>query len=284
MDALAEFQRHRRRLAGIAYRMLGSAADAEDIVQEAWLRLQRAGPDTVDNPGAWLSRTVTRLSLDALKSARARRETYIGPWLPEPVLEEAEYGEDAALDLSVAVMLALERLSPLERAAFLLHDVFGAGFEEVGTAISRSPAACRQLATRAREHLRAARPRYRVPPEEGERIAHAFAAASASGDASALAALLAEEVVLMSDGGGKRAAALNPILGRGKVERFLLALAAKAPPRAVRFRMVNGMPGLLSLAADGGLQTTALEIAEGRIIGIHIMRNPDKLAHLRWPG
>jgi RNA polymerase sigma-70 factor (ECF subfamily) len=283
-EALAEFQRHRRRLKGIAYRMLGSAADAEDIVQDAWLRLQRSGPETVDNPAAWLSRTVTRLSLDALKSARHRRETYIGPWLPEPVLEPTEYQEDAALDLSTTLMLALERLSPLERAAFLLHDVFGAEFEEVAAAISRTPTACRQLAARAREHLREARPRYRVPPEEGERLARAFAAASASGDASALSSLLARDVVLLSDGGGKRPAALNPIIGQDKVERFLLALAAKSPPQSVRFHPVNGMPGFVSIASDGGLQTTALEISEGRIIGIHIMRNPDKLTHLRWPG
>ncbi len=291
-EAAHEFEAHRPRLTGLAYRMLGSVAEAEDAVQDAWLRWHQAERGAVRDPGAFLRRVVARLCLDRLKSARARRESYVGPWLPEPVLDaEALRGgapPDAgewADDLSFALMLALERLSPLERAAFLLHDVFDIGFAEVAAALGRGEAACRQLAARARAHVRAARPaRFAVPPEEGERLAAAFLAAVRSGDPAALARLLAEDAVLQTDGGGRKAAALNPLLGRDRIARFFAGLARKARlPRAVVVRpaRVNGLPGFVSLEEDGTLQTVAVEAAAGALIGaIYIVRNPDKLRHL----
>ena len=187
----------------VAYRMLGSVADAEDIVQEAFIRWMGADRSEVREPEAFLRRTVTRLCLDQLKSARRQRETYIGPWLPDPVVEE-----DEEEDVTLPLMLALERLSPLERAAFLLHDVFGLGFEEVAATIQRDPAACRQLAARARTHVREARPRFQVDKQRGLELAEAFFAASRSGDMKALGAMLAADVSVHADGGGKRPAAM----------------------------------------------------------------------------
>lgn len=286
------FEPERRRLTALAYRMLGSVADAEDIVQEAYLRWHAADRAAVAQPRAFLATMVTRLCLDRLKSAQARRESYVGAWLPEPWLVEAEESPEAALelagDLSVALMLALERLSPLERAAFLLHDVFDLPFAEVAEALGRSEAACRQLAARARQQVRAARPRYAPSMAEGARLAQAFLAASRGGDLAALERLLREDVVLWSDGGGKRPAALNPIRGWRKVSRFYAGLARKhrtGPPRMVRLARINGLPGYVTVEPDGTLQTTALEIADDRIAAVYIVRNPDKLAHLtRAPG
>ncbi|MGE0665711.1 MAG: sigma-70 family RNA polymerase sigma factor [Sphingomonadales bacterium] len=285
-ETAAEFEPHRRRLMGIAYRMLGSLSEAEDMVQEAWLRWNGADRTDLREPGAWLSRVVTRLCLDQLKSARARRETYVGPWLPEPVLDETALAADAAgeraEDISVAFLLALERLSPLERAAFLLHDVFDMEFAEVAQALDREEAACRQLASRARGHLKSARPRFAVPPADGERLVRAFLAAAASGDAAAFARLLSEDAVLHSDGGGKRLAALNVITGRDRVARFFLGVARKLPWErcALRQQAVNGMPGLVLIEPDGGPQTFAFQIAGGVITAIYVVRNPDKLKHL----
>jgi len=288
-DAAAGFEAHRRHLMGLAYRMLGSLAEAEDAVQEAYLRWHAADRDAVENPRAYLSSVVTRLCLDQLKSARARRESYVGPWLPEPVLDEAalaaESASDYAHDLSVALMLALERLSPLERAAFLLHDVFEVGFAEIARTLGRGEAACRQLAARAREHVRAARPRFAVSAAEGERMAQAFRAAAASGDAAALAHLLAEDAVLYSDGGGKRLAALNPIRGRDKIIRFLAGIARKAPALGdwrIQPAQINGAPGLMLREPDGATQTIAFDIDGGRIAAIYIVLNPEKLRHIAF--
>ena len=207
-DAAESFDPLRPRLTRVAYRMLGSVADAEDVVQEAFIRWMGADRDVVIEPEAFLRRTVTRLCLDQLKSARRKRETYVGPWLPEPVLEE-----EADEDVTLPLMLALERLSPLERAAFLLHDVFGIGFEEISATLQREPAACRQLAARARGHVREARPRFKVEKDRGLEIAEAFFAASRSGDMAALGAMLAADVTVHADGGGKRPAAMEPIVG-----------------------------------------------------------------------
>jgi RNA polymerase sigma-70 factor (ECF subfamily) len=278
LDAAAVFDPLRPRLARVAYRMLGSVADAEDVVQEAFIRWIGADRAAVREPEAFLRRTVTRLCLDQLKSARRQREVYAGPWLPEPVVEEDE-DEDVTLPL----MLALERLSPLERAAFLLHDVFGVGFEEVAATIGRSPAACRQLAARARTHVREARPRFRVEKERGLAIAEAFFAASRGGDMAALGAMLAADVSMHADGGGKRPAASRPILGLEAVMRVhesLASLFRKGGSSLVRTAFVNGLPGFVSREADGELQTTALEIEDGRVAAIYVMRNPDKLRHL----
>lgn len=278
-DAAAVFDPLRPRLVRVAYRMLGSVADAEDVVQEAFIRWMGADRDAVREPEAFLRRTVTRLCLDQLKSARRRREIYVGPWLPEPVVEEEAADEDVTLPL----MLALERRSPLERAAFLLHDVFGAGFEEIAATLDRSEAACRQLAARARVHVREARPRFRVEKEHGLAIAEAFFAASRDGDMKGLGAMLAEDVSFHADGGGKRPAADRPILGFDEVIRLHASVAThflRQRSELVRTGFVNGLPGFVTREADGELQTTALEIEDGRVVAIYVMRNPEKLRHL----
>lgn len=275
--ALAAFQALRPRLQRLAHRMLGSAAEAEDVVQEAWLRWDRTDPTTVREPAGFLTRVVTRLCLDQLKSARVRRETYIGPWLPEPVLEPAEEAED----LTTTLLLALERLTPLERAAFLLHDVFGLGFEEVARTIDRDPTACRQLASRARGHVREARPRHPVAEAEGQAIADAFFHASRNGDLAALQGLLAEGVILHADGGGKRPALLHILEGVEKVAHFYGGLAKKGlynlGVQPLHRGLVDGLPGYVTLEKDGVPQTTAFAIEDGRIVAIYTMRNPDKL-------
>ncbi|OHV83711.1 sigma-70 family RNA polymerase sigma factor [Rhizobium sp. LCM 4573] len=277
-DAAASFDPLRPKLMRVAYRMLGSVADAEDMVQEAFIRWMKADRAQIREPEAFLRRTVTRLCLDQLKSARRQRETYVGPWLPDPVVEEEEE-EDVTLPL----MLALERLSPLERAAFLLHDVFGLGFEEVASTIERDPAACRQLAARARTHVREARTRFQVDRQRGVEFAEAFFAASRSGDMNALGAMLAADVSVHADGGGKRPAVMEPILGFDavmKVHENLAALFRKHGSQLVRAGFINGLPGFITLEADGELQTTALDIEDGKIAAIYVVRNPDKLRHL----
>ncbi len=278
----SEFESHRRRLMGLAYRMLGSVAEAEDVVQDAWMRWHDADRAAVREPAAFLHRVCVRLCLDRLKSARARRETYVGPWLPEPVLDPAalDVGERAA-DISFALMLALERLSPLERAAFLLHDVFDLDFAEIAVAIGRNVTACRQLAARARAHVRAARPRFPVSAQQGEAVLGAFLRAVQSGDAAGLGRLLAADAVLRSDGGGQRPAALNPIIGRERIVRFFIGLARKGRlAGAGQIVQVNGMPGVMAWRSDGRPDVLALEIAEARIAGLYVVSNPDKLGHL----
>ncbi len=281
-DATAIFEAHRPRLVRLAYRMLGSVSEAEDIVQDGWLRWRRIDHDDVREPGAFLTRTVTRLCLDAMKSARARRETYVGSWLPEPIVEPDS--DDLRLDeLTLTLMLALERLSPLERAAFLLHDVFEVGLDEVATTLKRDAAAVRQLAVRARRHVREAKPRYPVGREEGDRIAMAFFKASSDGDVAGLRAMLADAVVLQSDGGGKVSAWRNPIVGLDRVLRLFEGLHRKLtadPAVLIRPAWIDGLPGYVSRERDNVLQTTALDIEDGRIIGIYITRNPDKLGRL----
>ena len=281
-DAAASFDPLRPRLVRVAYRMLGSMADAEDVVQEAFIRWMAADRASVDQPEAYLRRTVARLSLDVMKSARRRRETYVGPWLPEPVVE-AEVDEDGD-DVTLPLLLALERLSPLERAAFLLHDVFGVAFDEVAETLGRDEAAVRQLASRARTHVRASRPRFDVPKEKGRQIAEAFFAASRSGDMAGLQAVLAADVVLHADGGGKRPAALRVIEGlhdvlgaHGAIAR---GFAKYGTSELLRYAAINGLPGFVTREADGLLQTTALHIEDGRIVAIYVVRNPDKLARL----
>jgi RNA polymerase sigma-70 factor (ECF subfamily) len=279
-EAAAIFDAQRQRLIRIAYRMLGSLAEAEDVVQDAWLRWHQADRASVRDPAAFLARTVSRLALDVLKSARVRREAYVGPWLPEPILVAEEEPED---DVTLTLMMALERLSPLERAAFLLHDVFGAPFEEVAETLGRDPAAVRQLASRARTHVRAARPRYVVPPGRGEAIAEAFLAASRDGDMGGLRALLSEDVALYADGGGVRPAALRTIVGRADVMKVFTRLAERlrdAPSTFIRLARINGLPGFITREADGLLQTTAFLIEEDRIAAIYVVRNPEKLERL----
>ena len=293
MSALADreaaaFETHRHALLGLAYRMLGSRAEADDVVQDAYLRWHATDPGEIDEPRRYLKTVVARLCLDRLKSAQARRELYVGQWLPEPVVDEtfdAESASDLAHDLSVALMLTLERLSPLERAAFLLHDVFDLDFAEVARALDRQEAACRQLASRAREHIKAGRPRFPTSPEEGRRLAAAFRQAAEVGDAQALTELLAGDAVLYSDGGGKRPAALNPIRGADKILRFLAGVARKnpsLPAMQAREATINGLAGFVSREPDGAINTVAFEHHAGRIVAIYLVRNPEKLRHVRF--
>jgi RNA polymerase sigma-70 factor (ECF subfamily) len=274
----AAFDALRPTLLRVAYRMLGSVADAEDVVQEAWLRWTAEDRAVVRVPEAFLRRVVTRLCLDQLKSARARRETYVGPWLPDPVVEP-----EPADDVTLPLLLALERLSPLERAAFLLHDVFDESFETIAESLGRDPAACRQLAARARDHVRGERPRFPVERGHGMAIAEAFFAASRGGDIAALGAMLADDVTLHSDGGGKRPAAGRVMRGLSEVTRSFAAIARLQRGRQgslLHMAYVNGLPGFVTREADGLLQTTALLIDDGRIRAVYVMRNPDKLGHL----
>jgi len=276
--AAESFNPLRPKLMRVAYRMLGSVADAEDVVQEAFIRWMATDRSVVRIAEAFLRSTVTRLCLDQLKSARRQRETYVGPWLPDPVVEEDEQD-----DVTLPLMLALERLSPLERAAFLLHDVFGLGFDEIAATIQRDEAACRQLAARARTHVREARPRFQVEKQRGLALAEAFFNASRSGDMTALGAMLAADVSVHADGGGKRPAAMEPIVGFAAVmafHEFLAAQFAKNGSKLVRTGLVNGLPGFITLEADGELQTTALDIEDGKVVAIYVVRNPDKLRHL----
>ena len=279
-DAAASFDPLRPTLVRVAYRMLGSVADAEDVVQDAFLRWMAADRSAVRRPESFLRRTVARLCLDQLKSARRRREVYPGEWLPEPVVEDQP---DETDDVTLPLMMALERLSPLERAAFVLHDVFGVGFDEVAKTIGRDVAATRQLAARARNHVRADRPRFDLPKEKGMEIAEAFFTASRSGDTAALSLLLAADVSMHADGGGKKPATMKPMLGFDEVMKFHAALAeffARNGSRFLRFAVINGLPGFVTMEAGDTLQTTALDIRDGRIFGIYVMRNPDKLRHV----
>ena len=277
-DAAESFDPLRPKLIRVAYRMLGSVADAEDMVQEAFIRWMNADHSEVREPEAFLRRTVTRLCLDFLKSGRNQRVTYFGPWIPDPVVE-AEVDDDVTLPL----MLALERLSPLERAAFLLHDVFGLDFDEIAKTIQRDTAACRQLAARARKHVREERPRFQVDKQRGLELAQAFFTASRSGDMKKLGAMLAADVHMQADGGGKRPAFPRPVLGFDDVmsiHQKLAAYYAGKQSELIRMVYINGLPGFITREADGEIQTTALDIDNGKIAGIYVVRNPDKLKHL----
>jgi RNA polymerase sigma-70 factor (ECF subfamily) len=276
------FLSHREYLLGVGYRMLGTVAEAEDIVQDAYLRWQAVPADSVDNPGAFLTTMVVRLAMDQLKSARVRRENYVGEWLPEPVLADplgdGEAAAELADSLSMAFLVLLESLSPLERAAFLLHDVFGYGYPEVAGMLDRSPAACRQLVARGRGHVSDRKVRFDADRKAGQETAAAFLLACGTGDLAALFGLLAEDVVVVSDGGGKVRAGLRPVLGRDKAARFLLGIAAKVPAGGEAIEhLVNGQPGLL-LSADGIVQwVIGLDIRDGLISAVRLVANPDKL-------
>lgn len=283
MDRLPEatrlFEAQRPRLLRLAYRMLSSVAEAHDIVQDAWLRWQRTDLSEVQNAPAFLTRTVTRLCLDAMKSARAKRETYIGSWLPDPLPEPDD--DLRADNLTLTLMLALERLSPLERAAFLLHDVFDTPMDEIAAALDRDTATVRQLASRARRNVQADKPRYPVARDDGERIALAFLDATRTGDIGTLRTILAEGVRIVSDGGGKVLAFPNAIVGLEKALRLYEGLFRKYgdTESLVRQVWIDGLPGYVSLY-NGTLQTTSFEIEAGCITAIYKMRNPDKLTHI----
>jgi RNA polymerase sigma-70 factor (ECF subfamily) len=287
------FEPYRRRLLGLAYRMLGSMADAEDAVQDAYLRWHSADRNSVSDPRAFLMTTTTRICLDMLTSARARREEYVGQWLPEPVLDTAALAPDSrtelAEDLSIALLLTLDRLSPLERAAFLLHDVFDYSFAQVAAALDRNEAACRQLASRARSRVRATRPKGLTPPRaptaidpKHEELLSAFISAARSGDVDSLRRLLASDVRIVTDSGGKVPAALNVIEGADRAAAFLAGVVRKGwtNDMSVRVETVNGVPGLLLTGSSGLVQTTAFEFEGDVVKAIYVVRNPDKLRHL----
>jgi RNA polymerase sigma-70 factor, ECF subfamily len=287
-DNASDFEPHRRHLRALAYRMLGSRAEAEDAVQDAWLRWHATDRSVIDNPRAFLSRTVTHLCLDRLKSAQAQREVYVGAWLPEPVVDDCadfqpgpEAVHEYASDLSFAFMLTLEKLSPLERAAFLLHDVFDMRFSDIASALGRSEAACRQLAARARANVHANRPPVPVPPEQGHRLADAFANAIRNGDVAALARVLAQDAVFVSDGGGRVTAVPQPVTGRDKVAKVIIGFARLLAGTSAQIRpaQINGLAGWVLSTADGTpIQTLAIEPdGHGLIKGVYVMRNPDKL-------
>jgi RNA polymerase sigma-70 factor, ECF subfamily len=284
------FEVNRPHLMGLAYRMSGSVADAEDVIQDAWLRWQKTDHATVASPKAYLLRLTMRLCIDRARSAHARRELYVGPWLPEPIVDIAQVDADAnphsiaerADELSVALLVVLERLSPLERAAFLLHDIFDFSFDEVAATIHRTPSACRKLASRARQRIRQERPSRAVPPELARRFAARFHQALQSGDLATFAEMLAEDAVLIADGGGKTYAALNPLYGRDHIVRFLIGIASKFGwPKEIRRLPLNGSDGFAITEADGGLHTWSLDWhMDGRVKTIYLLRNPDKLRHL----
>jgi RNA polymerase sigma-70 factor (ECF subfamily) len=267
-------------LVRVAYGTLGSVADAEDVVQEAWVRAQRADREEIRDLRAWLTTVVARLALDALRSARARREAYIGPWLPEPVVEELDPADRVTLDetIGMALMVVLERLSPAERAAFVLHDVFGLPFEEVAAVVGRTPAAVRQLASRARRRVEDERPRFTPSADEQLAVVGAFAAACQAGDLDGLLRVLDPDVVWRSDGGGRVQAARKPVQGALRVAKAMLALARGVV--SARPALVNGAPGIVVTGSDGVLTVEAFTIVDGRITALHFVRNPDKLRHV----
>jgi RNA polymerase sigma-70 factor (ECF subfamily) len=281
------FEQHRPHLVRIAYGVLGSIGAAEDVVQDAWLRLQRVDASEIDDLRGWLTTVVARLAMDALKHEQRRREHYVGEWLPEPLIESPADVTTLDEKVTTALLVVLERLSPAERAAFVLHDVFDIPFDEVAEAVGRSPAAVRQLAARARRHVDAGKPRFPASPQEQERIAVAFAAAWQAGDLDQLLALLDPAAVLRADGGGQVPTARKPLLGAQRIARALVGLrrASTHDGRTARTEItdVNGAPGLI--VDDGGvLSVISLTIDAGRVVAVDIVRNPDKLRHVAAPG
>jgi RNA polymerase sigma-70 factor (ECF subfamily) len=286
MTRAEEFARLRPLLFSIAYRILGSVSEAEDAVQETWLRYA-ASPTQPTSTKAFLSAAVTRVSIDVLRSARSRREEYVGSWFPEPLLtdpyQDPERSAELADSVSMAALLLLERLSPLERAVFVLREVFGFGFGEVASAVGRSEAACRQLAARARRHMDAGRPRFAADRRERENLAARFFAALADGDVDGLQALLAADVQLVGDGGGKAPTLARSIIGAQKVARVLASIFPWLARIDVTLepREVNGQPGAIFRDRDNKvLLTWTLDVLDGQIQTIRSVSNPDKLAHV----
>ena len=291
METVDAYQEHRSLLFSIAYRMVGSVSEAEDIVQETFLRLHRAmGKGTrIESPKAYLSTTATRLAVNHLRSARVRRERYVGTWLPEPLLTDSS--DDAAVErhaetadsLSLAFLVLLESLSPVERAVFLLREVFGYGYDEIARVVGKSEDNCRQIAVRAHRHIEARRPRFEASRQQREELARRFFAAIEEGDTEGLVGMLSADAVMYGDGGGKAPALARPIHGRERVARFLLGLARQARRLHARMEIteINGQPGALGLDRQGGLLNAfSLDIVDGQVQAIRSIVNPDKLRHL----
>lgn len=276
------FERHRARLFGVAYRMLGSRADADDVLQESYLRWHGCDIASVQSPEAWLVTTATRLCLDRLRDARQERERYVGPWLPEPIatdtLPSPELQLELAHEVSVAFLAVLERLAPEERAVFLLREVFDYDYTEIAAMLGRTEAACRQMVHRARARVREGRPRFSIAAEMRERLLERFIAAAASGNRDAVMALLAEDGEYVSDGGGKVYAALRVLKGPERIARLFYCIARRNPHIAYRLIRVNGELGVLALQDGRVYSVLSFAMGADRIAGIYVMRNPDKLA------
>jgi RNA polymerase sigma-70 factor (ECF subfamily) len=282
------YEEHRPLLFSIAYRMVGSVSESEDIVQEAFLRFHRAAEETeITSPRAYLSKATTRLSINHLKSARVRRESYVGPWLPEPVptetaADDPEMHAETADSLSMAFLILLESLTPVERAVFLLHDVFDYGYDEIGSIVGKSKENCRQLATRARRQVEAKKPRFEASRDRREELSQRFFAAAQEGDTEGLLRLLAADVVAYGDSGGRTPGIARPVYGKEKVARLLMGFATRpVSGTSSRFTEINGHPGLLVLDRDGKLLVAlALGIADDLVQTLWAVGNPDKLRHL----
>jgi RNA polymerase sigma-70 factor (ECF subfamily) len=290
MPGIADIHSHRRMLQGIAYRMLGSVAEAEDAVQETYLRWHRQEQSgqamEIREPRAWLITTLTRHCIDKLRAAKTMRETYVGTWLPEPVVpevhEEPADRLELAETLSMAMLMLLERLSPAERAAYLLHEVFETDYDRIAEILNKTEPACRQLVHRAKERVKAGKPRFVPSREEQQKTLTAFREAVFTGDINGLVSLLAADATLYGDGGGKAASILNPIHGADKIARFFLGVRDKQPAgHVIELRMVNGALGFVSFVGDQVIQALAIEWDGPRIAALHAVRNPDKLKHLK---
>jgi RNA polymerase sigma-70 factor (ECF subfamily) len=281
----ADFEEHRPGLARLAYRMLGSLADADDVLQEAYLRWTREDRSAVKSPRSYLYSVLTRLCIDQRRLVEARKESYVGPWLPEPLVEPGladPAGQlETAESVSLALLVVLESLSPVERAAYLLRRVFDYGYDEVSTILGKSEPSCRQLVSRADAYIRERRPRFEPSPGEAERLTGEFLQACATGDLAGLVRILAADAVLYSDGGGKVLAARVPIRGADRIARFFLGVTRKAPAELeVRHVRVNGRPGVVVLEAGQVADVITLDVADGRITTCFVVRNPDKLARV----
>jgi RNA polymerase sigma-70 factor, ECF subfamily len=288
MGRIEEFTEHRDYLVRIAYRMLGSVDEAEDVVQDALVRAGQADTQEIEEPVAWLTRIVTNASIDRLKSAQVRRESYVGMWLPEPAIgapwsstEGLDPADRVTLDeqISLALLTVLETLSPAERAVYVLHESFAVPLAEIASIVGRSPDAVRQLAVRARRHVQDRAPRFDADPSEQARVVSAFERASTSGDLTALAELLDPDIVLRTDGGGVAPAALEPIVGREPVLRRIQVVLRGAGDLAIEHRMVNGEPGLV-LRFARGTAVLAFAVRDGRITELDAIVNPEKLRHM----
>jgi RNA polymerase sigma-70 factor, ECF subfamily len=280
------FEEQRPRLMQLAYRMLGSVADADDVLQEAYLRWTREDRSNVKSVWGYLSSIVVRLCIDQRRVVEARQQSYVGPWLPEPMIDEGQSDPSAALEaaesVSLAFLIVLESLSPVERAAYLLRRVFDFGYPEIGKVLDKSEPNCRQLVHRAEQCIQDRRPRFVADQQDAERITGAFLRACASGDLDGLVGLLAADAVVYSDGGGKVPAARAPIRGALRVARFFLGVIKKAPPGwEVRRVLVNGQPGLMALAEGQVINVLTFDVRDGRIVTCYAIRNPDKLARIR---
>lgn len=279
------FEDQRAHCFGIAYRMLGSVADAEDLVQEGWLRYRKHA-DEVQNPRAWLTQVTTRMAIDRLREAKRTREAYAGPWLPSPLVGPPPQAESvaAAESISMAFLVLLEQLTPVERAVFLLRTVFEHDYEDIAEAVGKEVANCRQIHARARKHIDDGRPRFDVPRAEHLAVLAAFSDAARRNDVDSLMALLTPDAQMTSDGGGKIQAALKPILGAAKVAKFLIGVnqvREQMGETTVDPSVINGRPGAI-VRLDGAVDSTvSMEVIDGRVAAIHVVRNPDKLRHLR---